>query len=351
MITIYDVAKHANCSPATVSKAYNNYSGVSKKTYEKVMKSAEELGYTPNNNARALTTKKTWLIGVLFSEELGVGITHPHYSEILQNFRITAEENGYDIIFVSRRIGDKNISYLDHCNYRGVDGVLVAVSNNEIEEVRCILESDIKCVSVEDIYPGKYTIIADNRMGTLQALNYLYLLGHRKIAHIAGPQNTVAGKERSDAYLEFMKSKGLMINEKHYIEAASYSYITGTKAAEKLMEQCWDDMPTAIYVYYDDAAFATISTVVERGYRVPQDISIIGFDNLKVSGYSMPGYSSLTLTTIEQNRAEIGKKAAEIMVALMEGKTIEENVNDAVCIPTKLIVRNSCMRLDIQSEE
>lgn len=348
MITIYDVAKHANCSPATVSKAYNNYSGVSKKTYDKIMKSADELGYTPNNNARALVTKKNWLIGVLFSEDLGVGITHPHYSEILQNFRIGAEENGYDIIFVSQRIGEKNISYLEHCNYRGVDGVLLAVSNREIEEVRCILNSKIKIVSVEDIYDDTTTIICDNRMGSLQALNYLYLLGHRKIAHIAGPVTSVAGKERLEAYYEFMQSKGLEINPKHVIEAAGYSYEAGKEAAEKLLQQSWDDVPTAIYVYYDDGALAAITTIVERGYRVPQDISIVGFDNLKVSGYAMPEYSSLTLTTIEQDRAGIGKKAAELLVALIEGK--EEQESGIVRVPTKLIVRSSCTRIEMTEE-
>lgn len=342
MITIYDVAKHANCSPATVSKAFNHYSGVSKKTYDKIMQSAEALGYTPNNNARALVTKKTWLIGVLFSEELGVGITHPHYSEILQNFRIGAEENGYDIIFVSQRIGDKSISYLEHCNYRGVDGVLLAVSYREIDSIRCILDSDIKCVSVEDIYPNHYTIIADNRMGTIQALNYLYLLGHRKIAHIAGPLKSVAGLERSNAYFEFMQSKGLSINPKHYIEAAAYSYEAGKEAAEQLLQQAWDDVPTAIYVYYDDGALAAISAAVERGYRVPQDISIIGFDNLKVAGYGLPEHSALTLTTIEQDRAEIGRRAADVLVALIEGR--ETPAESSLRVPTKLIVRNSCTR-------
>ncbi len=345
MITIYDVAKHANCSPATVSKAYNNYSGVSKKTYEKIMKSAGELGYTPNNMARALATKKTWLIGVLFSEELGVGITHPHYSEILQSFRIGAEENGYDIIFVSQRIGEKNISYLEHCQYRAVDGVLLAVNRNEIELVRTLINSDFKFVSVEDIYDHHHTVVADNRMGTLQALNYLYQLGHRKIAHIAGPLSSVAGKERSDTYFEFMASKGLEVNPNHYVEASGYSYESGKEAAELLMQQAWDDVPTAIYVYYDDGALAAISTIKERGYQVPQDISVIGFDNLKVAGYAMQGYSSLTLTTIEQDRSGIGRKAAELLVAMIEGRDLSD-LPQVVRMPTKLVVRNSCARIE-----
>lgn len=344
MITIYDVAKLAGCSPSTVSKAYNNYSGVNKKTYEKIMQAAKELEYTPNNSARALATKKTWLIGVLFSEELGVGITHPHYSEILQSFRIRAEEYGYDMVFVSKRLGDRKISYLEHCQYRGVDGVLLAVSSREEAEIRCILDSDIKCVSVEAIYKGRNTVISDNRMGSFQALEHLYLLGHRKIAHIAGPLYSVAGKERSDAYMEFMKSKGLEFNPKHYIEAGAYSYEAGREAAQNLMQQCWDDVPTAIYVNYDDAAIATMAVVLEHGHRIPADISIVGFDNLKMSGYLIPANTSPTLTTIEQDRDAIGKKAADVLIQLIENKELQES--EEIRIPTKLIVRNSSTRID-----
>ncbi len=280
MPTIYDVAKKAGCSPATVSKAYNNYAGVNRNTYERIMAAAEELGFTPNNTARTLATKKSWLIGVLFSEDRDVGIMHPHYSEILQRFRERGEELGYDMVFVSKRLGEKTISYLEHCKYRGVDGVLLAVSCADYEDIQCILESDIPCVSVEAIYDGHTTVISDNRMGAMQAMEYLYLLGHRRIAHIAGPLDTVAGKARAEAYREFLDSKGIPFNPKHYVEATDYSYEAAKEASVKLMQQSWDDKPTAVFVYYDDGAFATIATVAEYGHKVPSDISIVGFDNI-----------------------------------------------------------------------
>jgi len=109
MVTIYDIAKMSGYSPATVSKAFNNYAGVNKKTYEKIMEVAEKLEYTPNNNARSLVTKKTWLLGVLFSEDVGTGIAHPHFSEILQNFQMRAGEYGYDVVFINKRLGNKYI--------------------------------------------------------------------------------------------------------------------------------------------------------------------------------------------------------------------------------------------------
>jgi DNA-binding LacI/PurR family transcriptional regulator len=338
VITIYDVAKEAGCSPATVSKAFNNYNGVNKITYQKVMEAADSLGYTPNNNARALATKKTWLLGVLFSEEIGTGITHSHFSEILHNFEKKVGEYGYDVVFVNKHLGNKVATYLEHCLYRGVDGVLLAVGDKYTDEVQCVLKSELKCVSVEMIYPNKYTIISDYRMGSMQALEYLYSLGHRKIAHIACPLRSVAGSERYDAYKEFLKSKGLEENPKYFVEAEDFLPADGSKAAAELLKQCFDDLPTAVYVGSDDLAFAAMTIFQAQGLRIPEDLSIVGFDNVRISGFITP-----SLTTIEQDRAAIGQKAADILIKLIENKTMDEPLE--IRISTKLIARNSSTRI------
>lgn len=338
MVTIYDVAKEAGCSPATVSKAFNNYKSVSEKTYKKIMEVADRLGYTPNNSARALATKKTWLIGVVLSQELHAGITHPHFSEILQSFNLRVSEYGYDIVFISKRFGDKASSYLEHCLYRGVDGVLLAVGAKFREEIQCLLDSDLKCVSVEGLYPNVYTVISDNRMGSLQALEYLYFLGHRKIGHIACPLDSVAGRERFEAYKEFLEMKGLEYNPKYVVEAQDYTHEAGKVAALEFLQKTIDDLPTAVFVAYDDIAYVTMTTFQEKGVRIPEDISIIGFDNIKLSSFMTP-----PLTTIEQNRKLIGQKAADVLVSLIEDKPIDEPYE--IRIPTRLIMRNSCMRI------
>ncbi|HYE11334.1 MAG TPA: LacI family DNA-binding transcriptional regulator [Patescibacteria group bacterium] len=338
MVTIYDVAKEAGCSPTTVSKAFNNYSGVNTDTYKRIMEAADKLGYTPNTNARALATKKTWLLGVLFSEDVNTGIAHPHFSEILQSFQVRAGEYGYDVVFVNKRLGNREASYLEHCMYRGVDGVLLAANKMFTDEIQSVLSSDIKCVSVETNYPNKYTVISDNRMGSLQAMEYLYLLGHRKIAHMACPLTSVAGQERYSAYKEFLESKGLEENPKYVVEIAEFKPEEGMKAATQLLQQAWDDLPTAIYCGYDDIACAAMNTFRAQGFRVPEDLSIIGFDNVAISGFTTP-----SLTTIEQDRATIGIKAADTLIKMIEGKQIEEPFDNR--IPTKLIVRNSCARI------
>jgi DNA-binding LacI/PurR family transcriptional regulator len=338
VVTIYDVAKLAGCSPATVSKAFNNYNGVNAVTYKKIMDAAEELQYIPNTNARALALRKTWLIGVLLSEDVGTGIAHPHFSEILQSFQSRAWEYGYDVVFVNKKLGNKEESYLEHCIYRGVDGVLLAAGATHTNEIQCVLSSELKCVSIEMVYPEKYTVISDNRMGTMQALEYLYFLGHRKIAHIACPLYSVAGQERYAAYKEFLKLKGLQENPKYIVEAEDYIPESGSIAAAKLLQQCWDDLPTAVFVAYDEAALTAMTTFQAQGFRIPEDLSVIGFDNLRVTGFTSP-----SLTTIEQDRITIGRRAADILIELIENKTMEEPIENR--IPTKLVVRNSCMRI------
>lgn len=338
MVTIYDIAKVAGYSPATVSKAFNNYSGVNKKTYEKIMEVSENLGYTPNNNARSLVTKKTWLLGVLFSEDVGTGIAHPHFGEILQSFQIRAGEYGYDVVFINKKLGNKESSYLEHCLYRGVDGVLLAAGAKHTEVIQSVLSSEIKCVSVEMVYPSKHNIISDNRMGSMQALEYLYFLGHRKIAHIACPLSSLAGTERYDAYKEFLKIKGLEENPKYFVEAEEFMPDAGSKAATKLLQQSLDDLPTAVYIGYDDAACSAMTMFQKQGFRIPEDLSIVGFDNLKVTGLTSPA-----LTTIEQARETIGQEACDTLIKLIEGDTMD--IPCEVRVPTKLIVRNSCIRI------
>ncbi|HYE82232.1 MAG TPA: LacI family DNA-binding transcriptional regulator [Clostridia bacterium] len=338
MVTIYDIAKMVGCAPSTVSKAFNNYNGVNKKTYQKIMETAESLGYTMNNSARALATKKTWLIGVLFCEDAGTGIAHQHYSTILQGFRSRAGECGYDVVFLNKRFGNKEASFLEHCIYRGVDGVLIAVGAKYEHEIRDVLESDIKRVSVESMYKKTPLVVSDNKMGSMQALEYLYFLGHRKIAHIACPLWSVAGNERYEAYKEFLKLKGLEENPKYIVETGSYAFEEGSKAAAELIQRCWGDLPTAVYAGYDDIAWTAMTTFQAHGFRVPDDISIVGFDDVTVSAYTTP-----TMTTVSQDRIAIGQKAADVLIQSIENREMDAPAE--LRVPTKLIVRNSCVRI------
>ena len=336
MVTIYDVAAACGFSPATVSKALNSYAGVNKATYEKIMRTAKEMGYMPNSAAKALITKKSWLVGMLFSEELATCIKHPHFSEIFSNAHIQLGKAGYDVIFINNSVGGSEISYLEHSLYRGVDGIIMAASAQFSESVRCITESSLKMVSVEMTYPNRYSVISKNYNGAMQAMDYLFSLGHRNIACITGPLNSLAAPERYQAYRDFLASKEIPFRPELVVEAADYTAQAGYDAAIQLLNQAKGKF-TAVFLGYDDLAYAAIKYFRSQGLRVPDDISVIGFDDLEPS--EMAG-----ITTIRQDRAKIGCLAADVLIAQMQDQPLDYPYD--IRVPTSLVVRSSCRRIN-----
>ncbi|MGL4372863.1 MAG: LacI family DNA-binding transcriptional regulator, partial [Turicibacter sp.] len=129
MITIYDIAKAAGVSPTTVSRVINEYSDVSEKTRKKVLEVMEKMEYIPSPSARSLSTKRSNLVGVLFSETLNIGIEHPFFAGVIENFKKRMELEGYDTLFVTTSLKNKELSYLQHCKYRQLDGVFVVTGD------------------------------------------------------------------------------------------------------------------------------------------------------------------------------------------------------------------------------
>lgn len=337
MITIYDIAAATGFSPATVSKAFNSYPGVSRKTYDKIMTAAKTMGYTPNSTARALSTKKSWLVGMLFSQELATGIIHPHFSEIVSNAQIALGKAGYDVVFINNFFGGETeaSSYLEHCRYRGVDGVILAASARFGHAVECIVESDLKMVSVEMTYPCKYSVISENYNGSYMAMDYLYSLGHRAIAYISVPMDSLAAPERYQAYRDFLAAKGIAFDPTLVVEATEYSGPAGYDAATRLLAACKGRF-TALFAAWDDIAIASIAHFRASGLRVPEDISVIGFDDLAHSEIA-------ELTTIRQNREKIGNMAAKVLIAQMHSLPLEYPYD--VRVPTSLVQRSTCAAL------
>jgi len=186
MGTIYDLAKITGFSITTVSKALNNYKDVSEKTRAKILQAAAEMDYLPNAHAQSLSTKKSWAIGVMFSEANEVGMKHPFFNGIIESFRHATEEHGYDLIFASRNLRNRDMSYLEHFKHRAVDGIVVICSDRMDEQVQELMQSDIPIVVVDMDSANCSVVYSDNTEGARMAVNYLYELGHRHIAHIAG---------------------------------------------------------------------------------------------------------------------------------------------------------------------
>ncbi len=339
MATIYDVAQKSGFSVATVSKVFNHYAGVNATTKQKVLIAAKEIGYVPNLSAQTLATNKSWLIGVIFQEDLDQGLVHPHFGGILEAFKTTMEKEGYDIIFLNQNFSNLELKYLEHCRYRNVDGVLLASSPLPEKEANAIEKAGFKCVSIENDYRNIPTVISDNIGGTKQILNYLYTLGHKKIAMIVPPTKSLAGRERFQAYKEFLQKQGLPYDENFIVECKEYTPEYALVAARQLLNQCLDNFPTAIFAGYDKIAFTVQKVLIERGYSIPNDISVVGFDDLEIAASITP-----TLSTVLQNRKEIGKVAAEIMLKRLKNDEESINFNEIYRIPTELKTRNSTCR-------
>lgn len=332
MGTIYDLAKKTGFSITTVSKALNNYKDVSKKTRAKILQAAEEMDYLPNAHAQSLSTKKSWAIGVMFSEANEVGMKHPFFNGIIESFRHATEEHGYDLIFVSRNLRNRDMSYLEHFKHRAVDGIVVICSDRMDEQVQELMQSDIPIVVVDMDSANCSVVYSDNTAGARLAVEYLYGLGHRAIAHIAGDSSIDAGAARIKGYELAMHALELPIQPGYLVNAGFFSVEEGKQAMEKLLQL--ESPPTAVFVAGDQMAIGAIEAVHEYGLRVPEDISIIGYDDIEMIKYITP-----KLTTIRQDTDEIGEAAAEL---LLEQMTAKERRTERRIIPVRLIERASC---------
>src|SRR5690625_1667764 len=245
MATIYDVAKKSGYSITTVSKVLNNYSNVSKRAKDKVMLAVEELGYIPYSSARTLATKRSNMIGVVFSEARDVGMTHPFFSEVIEGFKKQVELYHYDLLFVSRNIAPHQ-NYHDHLRHRGVDGVIVLNLHFEDEEIKLFKDSMLPAVFIDTHIENENVVYSDNFLGCSLAIDYLYGLGHRKIAHIAGSTTTFTGAERVKGFKKAIDKYKLAIPDDYHVDGGYFAYEGGRSAMLKLL--ALPDRPTAIFV-------------------------------------------------------------------------------------------------------
>lgn len=334
MVTIYDIAKKTGYSPATVSKALNNYSDIGSKTKEAILKIAKEMGYTPNYNAKALITKKSWMIGVLYSVDQGMGLEHPLYGGVVEGFKSRVEEEGYEIIFITRNLGGRPMSYLEHCRHRGVDGVFLTVTNQDDPDVMELINSGITCVSSDFVHPNLPSVISDNKLGSIEGMEYVLSLGHKRIAHIAGPTDHIASVERLEAYKAALLKAGIEYDNNLVAYGSKYDNKTGYNCMKELLAKN-KDVPTAVFAACDSIAFGAILAAREAGYLVPEDISFLGFDD-----YDNAAYFNPPLTTLRQHKRTLGKTAAEVLLTLIRGEEVD---NMDIRVPVDLKIRSSCV--------
>jgi LacI family transcriptional regulator len=331
--TIYDIAKKAGVSAATVSKVLNNQPDVGKKTREKVLQISEELGYQPNATARGLATRKSNTVGVFFEDHLNTGFRHPFLQDILASFKDEIGNEGYDLIFFAKRDPE---DFESLARYRDVDGIFLLGVPRTNPRLVTLRNSKIPCISIDlDLLgPKAGYLISDNIGGAYQAVDYLVSMGHKDIAFISDIFSTKPGHDRLVGFHQSMAKHRLVIRP-DWIVNGDFSEEGGYRAAQQLFRQSY--VPTAIFSASDMMAIGAMRAIRENNLIVGEDVSIVGFDDLTLLKYITPN-----LTTIRQNKDEMGRLAAKSLLEMMKNPNFVPTV---ITVPTELVIRDTVKRI------
>lgn len=333
MVSLKTIAERCGVSTATVSKALNDHKDISEATRKRVRQVADELGYFPNAAARALKTNRSYNIGVLFEEEAGRGLTHEYFSGVLNGLKKQAEKLGYDITFINTCFENRKMSYYDHCRYRNFEGVAIVCADFNEPDVVELMNSELPVVTIDYVHHNCTAVTSNNIQGIEELVKYIYSQGHRKIAYIHGQEGSTVTRERLASFYRAVDELGLELPE-NYIRTANYLEIQG--AAEQTKELLNLPNPPSCIIYPDDTSLiGGRNVIIKRGMKIPQDISVAGYDGTMMSQLLYP-----KLTTISQNTELIGEEAAKRLIGTIEKpKTtlVERVVIEGSLIPGKSV--------------
>lgn len=311
MVSMKDISVACGVSVATVSKALNDHKDIGEETKKRIKQIAKEMGYVPNSASKALKTRRTYNIGVLFIDEALSGLTHDYFSYVLDSFKKTVEQQGYDITFINCcKTRANKMSYLEHARYRGFDGVVIACVDFYDPEVLELVRSNIPVVTIDHLFHNRMAVISDNVKGMKDLLTFVYNKGHRRIAYIHGTDSAVT-QNRLSSFYKTSQELGLNTPDE-YVKAAAYRDTDATFA--KTMELLDLPNPPTCILYPDDfSSYGGINAIKDRGMNIPKDISVAGYDGIRIGRHLEP-----QLTTLKQDTAQIGAQAAENLIQMIE---------------------------------
>lgn len=308
MVSMKDIALRCGVSVATVSKALNGQPDIGEETRRRVEETAREMGYMTNAAARALKTNRTYNLGVLFVDERRSGLGHEYFSSMLESIKAAAENHGYDITFINHNVGGRPTSYLQHCLYRGVDGVLIACIDFNDPQVQELAQSRLPLVTIDHAFDNRVAVISDNVSGLEKLVHYVYRKGHRKIAFLHGEPSIVT-RSRLTGFHRACEELGLDIPAEYLQECVYHDPDRCAAATRGLL--ALPDRPTCIIFPDDYSYIGGWNVIKEAGLRIPEDISAVGYDGINLA-------RMLRLTTYSQNTQDLGRIAAEKLIQLIE---------------------------------
>ncbi|MCR2804227.1 LacI family DNA-binding transcriptional regulator [Paenibacillus soyae] len=338
-VTIYDIAKEANVSVATVSRVLNNTAPVKDSTRSKIMRLIDEYQFQPNALARGLSKKETGTIGVILPD-----VTNPFFPEVFSGIERMARDMGYTF-FLCDTIGDyeRESQYLNILREKQVDGIIflggrINLSKCKPELVDEVVETAnrIPLVLVNGDLPGTslYRVITNESKGAEIATQYLIDSGHRDIAFIAGNDNMTTTAQKVRAFKRIMKRNGLHVSGERVLYG-DFSMASGERLMNRILSN--EDRPTAVFCVNDFTAVGALKAAMKAGIGVPDDISIIGFDDIPLASAIYP-----ELTTVKQQMDILGATAVQVLHKLI----MKENVKKLTVIEPELVVRESTLSRD-----
>ena len=327
MSSLKDLARECGVSVATVSKALNGQHDISDATRARVREAAERLGYVPNMAARSMKTNRTYNLGVLFVDERQSGLSHEYFSAVLDSFKVRVERLGYDITFINRNLGGKTMTYLEHCHYRGVDGVVIACVDFYDPQVVELVNSDVPVVTIDHVFNNRMAILSDNVNGLQALVRCAYANGHRRIAFIHGERTTVT-ENRLTGFYRACDALGLEIPEEYVREGVYHDPDRCAGLTQELLRL--PEPPTCILMPDDFSSIGGGNAIRRMDLRFPEDVSAAGYDGIQLASVTNPA-----MTTYRQDTAALGKTAAAKLIELIEKPRTA--LVDRILIPGKLV--------------
>lgn len=327
-VTIQDIASRAGVSTATVSRALANPDFVSVQARARVMRAVSETGYTPNVAARNLRARRSMIILVVVPN-----LANPFFAEILRGIDDTLAEAGYDMIIgnLDNRV-EREARYVKLAMSGQVDGILNLTGRVPRGEDRTMAELGLPMAGVCARVPGQQSphIVVSDRASSIKVAEHLLGLGHRRFGYASGPKDNINEVERYAGFLEGLEAAGI---DRGAVTRwpGQFRLEAGIRAAESFLAM--EDRPTAVYAASDEMAIAFMKTVLTAGLKVPDDVSIVGFDGIEYADFVEP-----TLTTVHQPRHDLGRAGAQALLEEIAGQGSGERIIE---LPGELVLGGS----------
>jgi LacI family transcriptional regulator len=331
-VTIWDIAKHLDLSVSTVSRALNGYGDVAEKTRQRIVAATKELGYYPSSNARNLRLRETGRIGFSFSfptEHIG-----EFAAELITGAVAKIEKENYNLLLYPLS-GQQMDKLTRICRTREVTGLLLMGGEHLDEAIELLEKESMPFVVLNRRIdkPSVSYVTVDNVASAKVAVEHLISLGHKRIAYIGCPTVTTANDDRLTGYKKTLKDAGLSV-KKEYYKSVSLQAGQAAKAMKELLEL--KEPPTAVYTIFDTFALECLEAIKAKGLRVPEDVALVGNDNLRLSLTTNP-----PLTTVHPPLMQIGKAAMQSLLAHIAD---EDLAPTRLELPATLIVRESTIK-------